>query len=134
MLEAGVLIDLDGNVLFEHTPQGRSVAYLPDSQDLWSAIWESRDRVRGFAHSHPRGGSPTPSHTDVTTFHAIELGLGKKLDWWVWDEEFVPDPAPTGGTATCEVVSGFLVQAAQEYLKTGSRVGLMVQPTSVIRV
>lgn len=89
MLEAGVLIDLDGNVLFEHLPEGRSVAYLPDSRDLWSAIWESRDRVRGFAHSHPGGGSPTPSHTDVTTFHAIELGLGKQLDWWVTTSESV---------------------------------------------
>ena len=61
----------------------------------------------------------------------------------VWDEEFTPDAAPVGQQATCEngdnlpfiqVTSGLLVQAAQTYLKSGLKVGLVIQPSDVRRV
>jgi hypothetical protein len=35
----------------------------------------------GVAHSHPWEGEAHPSGTDVSTFRAIELGLGKRLLW-----------------------------------------------------
>lgn len=82
-VEAGVLIDLDGNPIFWHLPQDRSVAYLPDSRTLWNEIWHDRKRISGFAHSHPGCGIPGPSQEDLTTFAAVELALGKRLIWWI---------------------------------------------------
>jgi len=81
MMEAGILLDLEGKPLYFHTPHNRSISELPDSLDLWNVIWEHRDNISGFAHSHPGLGIPSPSWTDVTTFSAVEIGLGKKLDW-----------------------------------------------------
>lgn len=83
MLEAGVLLDLNGKPIHWHLPLNRSMAALPDSKDLWHVIWESRENISGFAHSHPGYGNTGPSWTDITTFKAIENGLGKKLDWWI---------------------------------------------------
>ena len=83
MMEAAVVIDLDGNALFWHLPDDRSGGAIPDSQDLWEIIWENRDRVAGIAHSHPGSGLTRPSHTDVTTFAAIEAAFGRRLKWWI---------------------------------------------------
>lgn len=83
MRESGVLLDVHGNPLFWHNPIGRSGAALPDSRGLWEIMWENRDIIAGFAHSHPGSGLPGPSHEDVTTFAAIEAALGRKLDWWI---------------------------------------------------
>ena len=83
MREAGILISQNGNILYSHTPHGRTVGSLPDSVDLWSVFWENRRRLLGFAHSHPGSGVPAPSWTDLTTFAAIEAGLGRRLSWWI---------------------------------------------------
>jgi len=83
MKEAGVVIDLQGRPLYWHAPEDRTVGSLPDSHDLWEILWENREILAGFGHSHPGSGQPGPSHTDVTTFAAIESGLGKRLDWWI---------------------------------------------------
>lgn len=72
-----------GEVIREHLPPGRSGGSLPDDRSLWDFIWENRDGISGIAHSHPGSGTPSPSHTDVTTFAAIEAALGKRLDWWI---------------------------------------------------
>ena len=56
---------------------------LPDSRNLWQILWDNRTNISGIAHSHPGKGKPGPSHTDVTTFSAIESGLGIRLDWWI---------------------------------------------------
>jgi proteasome lid subunit RPN8/RPN11 len=82
-MEAGVVVDKDGQPIFWHEPEGRSVAYLPDSRTLWQVIWDNRENIMGVAHSHPGGGRPGPSWEDVTTFSAIELALGKRLEWWI---------------------------------------------------
>lgn len=82
-VEAGVLVDLDCNPIYWHNPAGRTVGSLPDSRELWDVIWEHRERVLGFAHSHPGFGEPGPSYEDVTTFHAVEAALGKRLVWWI---------------------------------------------------
>jgi len=82
-IEAGVLVDLKGEPLFWHLPQDRSGGALPDSRQLWDVIWENRENLLGFAHSHPGSGTPGPSWTDVTTFSAVEQALDKRLDWWI---------------------------------------------------
>jgi proteasome lid subunit RPN8/RPN11 len=54
-----------------------------ETPHLWDVIWENRDEVIGFAHSHPGSGIPGPSYTDITTFAAVEAALGKNLNWWI---------------------------------------------------
>lgn len=89
MVEAGVLIDKSGAPLYWHTPAGRTGVSLPDSRDLWEVIWENRHNILGFAHSHPGGGTPVPSHTDITTFAAVEAALGARLDWWITSSDMM---------------------------------------------
>lgn len=89
MIEAGVLVDLKGDPIYWHMPRNRTNVALPDSRDLWEVIWEHREHVLGFAHSHPGNGVPGPSYTDVTTFSAVELALGKRLDWWITSSDSI---------------------------------------------
>lgn len=84
MMEVGAVINLRGRVLHWHLPPGRTGGSLPDSRDLWDVLWDNRKGILGFAHSHPGGGGiPSPSYTDVTSFAAIEAGLGVRLFWWI---------------------------------------------------
>ncbi|MCK9567620.1 hypothetical protein M0R72_01560 [Candidatus Pacearchaeota archaeon] len=83
MMEAGVLLGPNNSVIHWHTPNARSGGSLPDSVDLWQIIWENCAIVSGFAHTHPGSGVPGPSHTDITTFIAVEKGLGKHLNWFI---------------------------------------------------
>jgi len=83
MMEAGVLVGFNEEELFWHLPKNRTSGSLPDSRELWDAIWKDRAIVQGFAHSHPGSGCPAPSHEDVTTFAAVESALGKHLSWWI---------------------------------------------------
>jgi len=89
MMEAGVVIDRDGEPIHWHVPAGRTAGSLPDSRELWDVLWSNRDRLAGVAHSHPGGGIPGPSHEDVTTFSAVELALGRRLDWWITSADAV---------------------------------------------
>ncbi len=89
MMEAGVVLDLQGQPLHWHLPPDRTAGSLPESYDLWEVFWTNRDNISGFAHSHPGSGVPGPSHTDVTTFAAIEAGLGARLKWWIISEDQV---------------------------------------------
>lgn len=82
-LETAAVIAEDGEVIHWHVPGDRTSVSLPDSQDLWDVIWEHRSRIGGIAHTHPGSGYPSPSNTDVTTFDAIESGLGRRLKWWI---------------------------------------------------
>jgi hypothetical protein len=88
-IEAGVVIDLNGEPIHWHLPPGRSGGSLPDSRNLWDVLWDNREHIAGFAHSHPGSGVPGPSHTDVTTFAAIEAALGRRLKWWITSSEHV---------------------------------------------
>ena len=83
MIEAALVFDREGRTLFWHLPPGRSAGSIPDTQDLWEVLWENRDRLGGVAHTHPWEGDALPSQTDVTTFAAVEAGLGRRLQWWV---------------------------------------------------
>jgi proteasome lid subunit RPN8/RPN11 len=83
MMEAGVVIGLNGKPLFWHVPMGRTNIALPDSRQLWDVMWENRDNLLGFAHSHPGSGLPQPSIEDITSFSGIEAGLGQRLRWWI---------------------------------------------------
>lgn len=77
------LVGLTGEPIFWHLPEERSGGSLPDSFKLWDILWKHRRNLSGFAHSHPGSGFPAPSMIDLTTFSAIERGLGKSLDWWI---------------------------------------------------
>ncbi len=83
MIEAGVVIGPNGPIYW-HLPSGRTGGSIPDSHALWQIFWENRKvRVLGFAHTHPGSGWPSPSMTDLTTFAAVEAGLGRRLVWWI---------------------------------------------------
>ena len=83
MREAGVVVGEDGIAIHWHLPEGRSSGYIPDTSTLWEVFRANRDKIGGYAHTHPGSGPPGPSTTDVTTFSAIERGLGKRFDWWI---------------------------------------------------
>ncbi len=83
MREAGVVLNRAGQPVHWHVPEDRTVGSLPDSQTLWEVFWDNREDLAGFGHSHPGGGVPGPSYEDVTTFAAIEAGLGRRLEWWI---------------------------------------------------
>lgn len=83
MMEAGVALNRIGEAFYWHLPVGRYCGAIPDSKDLWSVFWKHRESLSGFAHSHPGFGRTGPSQTDITTFAAVEAGLGKRLDWWI---------------------------------------------------
>ncbi len=85
-MEAGVVVGFGGEPLYWHLPSNRTVASLPDSRDLWDVFWENRGTLQGFAHSHPGSGVPSPSWEDITTFAAVEQGLGRRLTWWIISE------------------------------------------------
>jgi len=86
-METGVLIARGMAPLYWHLPEGRTSGSLPDSRVLWDTIWLHRHDLEGFAHTHPGGGQPWPSTEDITTFFAIELALGRKLTWWISNQE-----------------------------------------------
>ena len=81
MMETALVFDLNGKTIYFHEPAGRSGGSIPDTRSLWDILWENRDRLGGVAHTHPWDGPSGPSQTDVTTFDAIERGLGKHLLW-----------------------------------------------------
>ncbi len=81
VIEVALVFDVEGRVLYWHLPPGRSGGAIPDSRNLWEVLWENRERLGGVAHTHPWYGDTGPSGTDVTTFAAIEAGLGKRLLW-----------------------------------------------------
>jgi hypothetical protein len=81
MMEAAFVFDKDGSVIFWHLPEDRTSGSIPDSRQLWTDLWNNRDVLGGVAHTHPWDGESWFSHTDVTTFAAIEQGLGVRLIW-----------------------------------------------------
>lgn len=95
MIEVAMVFDREGRALFWPAPQG-SAGSIPDSSLLWDRIWACRDVIGGIVHTHPWNGEVWPSATDLTTFRAIEQGLGKKLIWpiatftevkyYIWDD------------------------------------------------
>ncbi len=81
-IEAALVIWKDGTSVL-HEPDGRSSVRIPDTQSLWDLLFENRDRLEGVAHTHPGNGYPQPSHEDLTTFAAVEKGLGIRTNWWI---------------------------------------------------
>lgn len=80
-METGLVFDKFGVPIFWHVPPDRSCAALPDSRTLWEILWDNRNTLGGVAHTHPWYCAANPSTTDLTTFAAIEAGLGKRLVW-----------------------------------------------------
>lgn len=81
MIETAVVFDENSYPIYWHEPIGRTGGALPDSRSLWDVLWENREWIYGIAHTHPWDGPSGPSQTDITTFAAIEAGLGKRLVW-----------------------------------------------------
>lgn len=88
MMETALVFDWEGRTIHWHEPPGRSASSLPDSRSLWDVLWEHRSsknggtgRLAGVAHTHPWNGPTGASQTDLTTFRAVELGLGQRLLW-----------------------------------------------------
>jgi len=79
MIETAVVFTRNGHPLF--WLPGSSAGAVPDSRALWDNMWENRGIVGGVAHTHPWDGTTGPSHEDLTTFKAIEAGLGTRLIW-----------------------------------------------------
>jgi hypothetical protein len=80
-METGLVFTKQGTPICWHTPPERSDVYLPDSRDLWEILWDHRKTLGGVAHTHLCHGPSAPSMTDVTTFAAVEQGLGARLTW-----------------------------------------------------
>ena len=89
MIEAGVVLDINGGPIYWHLPAGRTGGSIPDSQVLWEVLWDNKEILGGFAHSHPGGGRPYPSREDVTTFSAVERALGARLKWWITSSDML---------------------------------------------
>lgn len=83
MIESGVVLDRNLNPIYWHLPDGRTAGSIPDTRVLWDVIWDNRDIIGGFAHSHPGSGPPAPSMTDLSTFAAVHQALGRPLKWWI---------------------------------------------------
>lgn len=117
MMEVALVFDTEGRTIHWHVPQAPEVDAIPDSRALWDVLWENRHRLGGVAHSHPWKGYPAPSQKDVTTFSAVERGLGKRLLWpvvtmdkvgyWVFNPVHV-------GYSPCETQEPFVLQGLEE--------------------
>ena len=81
MREMAMVFSHEGKALFWLGPRGHTEGSIPDSEILWQRIWSNRAEIGGVAHTHPWDGKPGPSHTDVTTWDAIERALGKRMLW-----------------------------------------------------
>ena len=79
--EAAVVIDWEQRVTFRWLPPGRSAVYLPDGRELWEHLLATTDTTWGVAHIHPGTGIPEPSAEDLSTFLALERGLGRRFSW-----------------------------------------------------
>ena len=81
MIEVAAVIDSVGRPIYWHHPPENRMGAIPDSRNLWDVLWENRNIILGVAHTHPWTGIPVASSTDVTTFAAVEAGLGRSLLW-----------------------------------------------------
>lgn len=86
-MEVGLVVDREGRPIYWHRPPGRTLTTLPDCRLLWTVLFSQRHRLGGFAHTHPGAGVPAPSREDLSTFSAVERGLGRRLDWWIASED-----------------------------------------------
>lgn len=79
-VEVATVFDYAGAALYWTSTLDAGSMHIPDSRALWDFIWDHRKDIHGIAHSHS-GGMDMPSGTDVTTWGAVERGLGVRL-WW----------------------------------------------------
>ena len=79
MIEVAVVFDNLGEAIL--WMDGSDSAYVPDSRGLWLFLEENKGRLNGIAHTHPFSDDPLPSQVDITTWAAIEAGLGMRLIW-----------------------------------------------------
>ena len=111
MMETGVIVNTNGEPIHWHEPRHSSGA-IPDSRELWDAIWKAHQHgwLAGIAHSHPGSGVPHPSSEDTSTFVAIEAALGRRLSWWITSA----DRAVVINCAQMDSMPGRVVYAVRE--------------------
>jgi hypothetical protein len=80
MIEVAMVFSNVGGIIWWPSSKGNAGS-IPDSRHLWDVLWESRAILGGVAHTHPWDGPGSPSGTDLTTFAALERGLGMLLTW-----------------------------------------------------
>lgn len=56
---------------------------IGDEREWWNTIWIYKDWLLGTAHSHPGSGMTGPSWEDLTTYRGYEVGLGRKLTFYI---------------------------------------------------
>ena len=108
MIETALVFDDHGRIIQYHEPAGRTAGSIPDTRSLWDLCWKYRNQLGGVAHTHPWDGPASPSRIDISTFRALELGLGRLYLWPVvtftevgyygWDvltKQYVPLPSPS---------------------------------------
>lgn len=86
-IESAVVLNDIEEVLLWHLPENRGAGHIADSRSLWDIIWTNRGVLGSIVHSHPGGGTPMPSATDVSTFSAVELALGKRIKWGIMSKD-----------------------------------------------
>jgi len=79
-MEIIVVFDTTGKAIYWHDKDASS-GYVPDSDDLFDVMWENKDRLGGFAHTHPWDGEARPSSIDLTTYRDLDKAFGKRLVW-----------------------------------------------------
>ena len=113
-METALVFNREGTALIWHTPHGRTQGSIPDSRFLWDMLWTFRHQLGGVAHTHPWDGHAAPSRTDVTTFRAIEVGLGRLLLWpivtftevrWYGYDPYTGDYGEVGETVTAPLAA-----------------------------
>jgi len=87
VIETAVIVSKTGSPIFWHVPEGVTSGSIPDDRGFWQVIWGHRDVILGIAHTHPGSGPLLPSITDLTTFSAVERGLGQRLNWWIANKD-----------------------------------------------
>jgi len=86
-IESAVVLNELEEVLLWHLPEARGAGHIADSRELWETIWKNRGVLGSIVHSHPGGGTPMPSGTDIGTFSAVELALGQKIRWGIMSKD-----------------------------------------------
>jgi hypothetical protein len=79
--ERGVIFDKDFLPLHWHEPLDATGVLLPDSTNFADIMWDLREDMYGFAHTHPFGEMLVPSLKDLKAFQGIEQGNGKRYLW-----------------------------------------------------
>ena len=90
-MSIGIVINLQGEPLSWHQffdAQGESIPWHQNNLPF-SELWGPSENVLGFAFKQSGRGLPKTSEEDLEAFQAVERELGRRLDWWIVNENHV---------------------------------------------